>query len=388
MARTSVVKGLDECFIYGVASAYSGNGLIKALAQKYMSLAYDTGIGLFTVGLTVTGTDSGATGVIISIGAQASGVLVLDNTSGTFEDNEQITDTDTGDADVNGVPDAHIEETTREAGDTFSTVDAEVIVRATRGVRGAAADTVIIVARELAYDTQTGAFTVGQIVTGAAGATGVIVADQEDGTDGILTLDDVDESVSAFVDGEAITDPITGAAKVATGTTLVNRTATFSEGDPPDEAKQVTVAGDALSTTIVTGGAAGQMFEILRGLPSYSSTDYLLYVKSLTHEEGMFTTDVRDKGQLQERKSRGDIERSLSMTLSYINNKAGLLALADQDIIIIAEREDDRAGVVSEYHYFLQARINEENLPDESEGDEISGYTINARFERSYSLAG
>ena len=71
-----------------------------------------------------------------------------------------------------------------------------------------------------------------------------------------------------------------------------------------------------------------------------------------------------------------------------MNNKAGLLALADQDIIIIFEREDDRAHVVSEYHYFLQARINQSNMPDESEGDEISAYTVNARFERAYTIPG
>ncbi len=387
MARTSVAKNLEELYVYGVLSPYTGNGLIKKITTKYMDVAYDGGSVVFVVGLLVTGANSGATGRIISIGAQASGTLVLDNTSGTFEDNEVITDSGTGAAVVDGVPSPHITEVTRDADDSFSTADGEVVVRATRGLKGTTA-AVVTVARELAYDTQTGAFTVGQTVTGAAGATGVIVADQEDGTDGILTLNNVDESVSAFVDGEAITDPITGAAKVAAGTTLNDRTATFVPGDPPDEAKQVTVAGDALSTTILTGGAAGDAFEILRGLPTYASSDYLLYATAKSHEEGDIAQAIRDKGQLQEWKLRADIERRLSLSLSYLNSKAGLLALADQDIIIIAEREDDRAGVISEYHYFLQARINQENMPDESEGDEISGYVINARFERSYTIAG
>jgi len=387
MSRTSVVKNLDELFVYGVVNSYTGNGLIKKITAKYMTVAYDGGSVVFVVGLLVTGTNSGATGWVISTGAEASGVLVLDDTDGTFEDDEVITDSGTGAAVVNGVPSPHITEFTRDAEDSFSTSDAEVVVRAIRGVKGTAA-TVITVARELAYDTQTGAFTVGQVVTGAAGATGVIVADQDNGPTGILTLDSVDESTNAFVDGEAITDPITGAAKVAAGTTLNDRTATFAQGDPPDEAKQVAVAGDALSTTLITGGAAKDAFEILRGLPTYSSSDYLLYVKAKSHEEGDIPTRVEDKGQLQHRKPRADVERRLSMTLSYINSKAGLEALADQDIIIIAEREDDRAHVISEYHYFLQARINQNNLPDESEGDEISGYVINARFERSYTIAG
>ncbi len=390
MGRTSVVKALDELYVYGILNSNTGNGLIKKVTTKYMTVAYDGGTVVFVVGLVVTGAVSFATGVIISTGAEASGNLVLENTSGTFEDDEVITDSGTGAAVVNGVPSPHITEVTRDAEDSFSTADAEVVVRAIRGVKGST-NAVITVARELAYDTQTAAFTVGATVSGAAGATGLIVADQDNGATGILTLDDVDESISAFVDGEVLTDDSggpNGAAKVAAGTTLNDRSATFSQGDPPDEAKQVTVNGDALSTTIITGGAAGDAFEILRGLPAYSSSDYLLFVNAKTAEEGDIATRVDDKGQLQHRKTRADVERRLSMTVSYVNSKAGLLALTDQDIIIIAEREDDRAQVVSELHIFLQARINQENLPDESEGDEISGKVITARYERAYTISG
>jgi len=385
MARTSVVKALDEVYLYAVLNSFTGNGLIKKLTAIEMTVAYDGGSVVFVVGLLVTGADSGATGRVTSTGATASGNLVLDNTSGTFEDDEVITDSGTGAAVVNGVPSPHITEVTRDAEDSFSTADGEVVVRATRGLKGTVA-AVVTVARELAYKDQTGNYTVGLTVTGAGGATGVIVADQQDGTDGILTLSDVDESVDVFNDSEALTDTDTGAADV--DGTLTDRTATFAPGDPPDEAKQVTVAGDGLSTTLLTGGAAGDAFEILRGIPTYSSSDYLLYATAKSHEEGDIAQAIRDKGQLQEWKLRADIERRLSLTLSYLNSKAGLLALADQDIIIIAEREDDRAGVITEYHYFLQARINQENMPDESEGDEISGYVINARFERSYTIAG
>ena len=205
-----------------------------------------------------------------------------------------------------------------------------MVGRAIRGLKGTTA-AVVTVARELAYDTQTATFKVGATLTGVAGATAVIAADQDNGATGILTLNSVDESVSAFVDGEIITDDSggpNGSAKVAAGTTLNDRTATFAVGDPPDEAKQVTVAGDGLSTTLLTGGAAGDAFEILRGLPTYTSADYLLYVTAKTHEEGERTIPVRDKAQLQHRKLRADIERKLSMTINYMNSKAGLLGLS------------------------------------------------------------
>lgn len=70
-----------------------------------ISLGYDGGSAVFAVGLTVTGTTSGATGTVLNIGAaQASGTLVLTDVRGTFVDNEVITDSSTGAAVVNGSP--------------------------------------------------------------------------------------------------------------------------------------------------------------------------------------------------------------------------------------------------------------------------------------------
>ncbi len=70
-----------------------------------ISLGYDGGSAVFVVGLTVTGTTSGATGTVLNIGAaEASGTLVLTDVRGTFVDNEIITDSGTGAAVVNGSP--------------------------------------------------------------------------------------------------------------------------------------------------------------------------------------------------------------------------------------------------------------------------------------------
>lgn len=64
---------------------------------------------------------------------------------------------------------------------------------------------------QLNYDGQTGAFTEGQIVTSAGGATGYITADHNSDPTGTLVLRTVR---GTFVDDETITDPITGAAVV------------------------------------------------------------------------------------------------------------------------------------------------------------------------------
>lgn len=64
----------------------------------------------------------------------------------------------------------------------------------------------------LDYDTQTGNYTVGQIVTGGtSGATGLIVYDNDAGATGTLTLDNIN---GTFQNGETITDGVTGSAKV------------------------------------------------------------------------------------------------------------------------------------------------------------------------------
>jgi hypothetical protein len=65
---------------------------------------------------------------------------------------------------------------------------------------------------QLDYDGQSGAFTEGQIVTSTGGVTGYITADHNNGDNtGTLVLRTVR---GTFVDNEAITDPVTGAALV------------------------------------------------------------------------------------------------------------------------------------------------------------------------------
>ncbi len=67
------------------------------------SLAYDAQSGAFTAGLTVTGTTSNATGVIvIDDDDGATGTLTLRSDTGTFQNDEAITDTSTGAATING----------------------------------------------------------------------------------------------------------------------------------------------------------------------------------------------------------------------------------------------------------------------------------------------
>jgi hypothetical protein len=69
------------------------------------------------------------------------------------------------------------------------------------------------------YDAQSGAFTVGEVITGGtSSATATIVSDQDDGVTGVLRVKTV---TGTFVDNETITDPVTGSAttNIPTGAT-------------------------------------------------------------------------------------------------------------------------------------------------------------------------
>jgi len=77
----------------------TGGIYLTAGGSNYSVLKYDAQTGNFTVGNTITGASSGATGVILEDNdTGTSGYLTLANVSGVFEDNETITDTGTGSA--------------------------------------------------------------------------------------------------------------------------------------------------------------------------------------------------------------------------------------------------------------------------------------------------
>ncbi len=59
---------------------------------KNYTLNYDGGTAVFTAGATLTGTTSHATAIIVSTGVVASGTLTLHTITGTFQNNEPITD--------------------------------------------------------------------------------------------------------------------------------------------------------------------------------------------------------------------------------------------------------------------------------------------------------
>ncbi|TET41495.1 MAG: hypothetical protein E3J60_04505 [Dehalococcoidia bacterium] len=145
-------------------------------------LLYDAEVTAFTtLGQIITGGTSGATAELVAATDWGpTGVLTLRGVKGTFQDNETITGSTEGSATVNGT-----------VGDTY-----------------------------LAYDVETGAFTVGNVVTSTSGAKRILRGLQDDGTSGRMVLQvDITQTGSnrdpyykVFQDNEAITDTGTGSA--------------------------------------------------------------------------------------------------------------------------------------------------------------------------------
>jgi hypothetical protein len=92
------VNGVDPGFIY------DGTAFYPALAGGVYGLSYDAETIAFTVGETLTGGTSGATAEIVKvIDNGTTGVLWLTGITGTFQNNEAITDSNGGAATADGV---------------------------------------------------------------------------------------------------------------------------------------------------------------------------------------------------------------------------------------------------------------------------------------------
>jgi hypothetical protein len=91
------VNGTDPALLY------DGTNFVPVGATAVYALDYDAETAPFTVGETVTGGTSGATGVIIKImGTSPTGTLWINTLTGNFQDNEVITDGLGGSADADG----------------------------------------------------------------------------------------------------------------------------------------------------------------------------------------------------------------------------------------------------------------------------------------------
>lgn len=86
----------------GGAANMDTGGFIGIYAARRATLAYNGQTVAFTIGNTLTGAQSGATGKLVAGGSGATGTLTLISISGQFQQGEGLTDQGTGNGNVNG----------------------------------------------------------------------------------------------------------------------------------------------------------------------------------------------------------------------------------------------------------------------------------------------
>jgi len=158
----------------------------------------------------------------------------------------------------------------------------------------------------------------------------------------------------------------------------------FAAGDPPGTAvhSAADAAIDLGAEPTLTAGVDGDMVAIVEQPKAVTwATNGIPYVTAISQEPNELRRDIRDKDQLQHRKKMSLEGGVLTLTAKYENAKRGLSKYVDQDIIVIGERIDDRAGMVTEKCIFYGSRINAISAPSEAEGDSDSDVSIPIAYE-------
>lgn len=161
----------------------------------------------------------------------------------------------------------------------------------------------------------------------------------------------------------------------------------FAVGDPPGTIRSIASGDIAAAITAITGGVSGDQFGIFKRPPAYSS-GLIPYVTAKSSEPLPGKRDIRDRGALTDRKKMAQQGGVLNLTARHENANAGLSKFVDQDILVILEREDNRAGVVNETEIYYGSYIHALPGPNESEGDTDTDVTVAIPYETIAVLPG
>lgn len=170
---------------------------------------------------------------------------------------------------------------------------------------------------KLKYKAQTANFTVGQVLTGGtSGATGTISADADGGATGTLTLTGV---LGTFIDGEIITDALTGSA-TADGSQYGETTLTLDVATPgaTDHGFQVNDVLYLNSTDV--NFASGLRTITARTLTTVTYTDVVATAQAATPNIGNVSFDVGEATTTGSTVVNGDIvsvNTAASLTSAY-----------------------------------------------------------------------
>lgn len=240
-------------------------------------LLYDAQSAAFTAGLVLTGGTSGATAEIITdTDNGTTGILTLGNIKGTFADNEAITDSGSGAAVANGT-----------VGDTY-----------------------------LLYDAQASNFsTIPQLITGGtSGAVRQLVAQQDDGTSGILVAKVSSATTASHYLPFADNETVTGASDGSITVNGASVTATAGYGNIKIWFVNGTITHGSVTGTFTAG-------ETVTGGTS-SATGVMLLDSSGTMTLGNVVGTFQSAETLTGGSSSATASSTSTLTSAYTMNKA------------------------------------------------------------------
>jgi hypothetical protein len=213
----------DEVTAVITSSAVSGQTTLALSGNGTTRIFYDAEVATFTEGKTLVGAISGATAKIVGkTDWGTEGVMTLAAISGTFQNNEQITDDATGDATVNGTVAAGFIEYEDEDGGPFEV--GETITGATSGASGtltALQDDGATGKFLIEMDIGSGDFAVGETIEGATSEATATVTTFNKAHGPLFSVDDVGAPFGYFVTDtwywleiKSVTDDVTAVAIV------------------------------------------------------------------------------------------------------------------------------------------------------------------------------
>jgi len=155
-------------------------------------------------------------------------------------------------------------------------------------------------------------------------------------------------------------------------------TLTFTGGTAPNQG-QVQLTPEASGTYFsVTGGVAGDIFEIYT-LQSYASSDQINWIDNFDGPAVPGKRNVTEKGTVKFKKRVFNVEKTWTATQRYANSTVDLLKYAGNDFTLIMERQDDDGGVTTETLFVFDA-YHDVGLPSGSTGDSDSSVSIDGTY--------
>jgi len=164
-----------------------------------------------------------------------------------------------------------------------------------------------------------------------------------------------------------------------------NDDALFTANVPPGMGLRVAIT-EELSVTCESGGAQGQVFDIMKDY-DFSAATAELYVKNLSGSPEKLYRGIYDKGDLKGRKAYANVEKTLQISQTYQHGEIGFIDFCNIDYAMQVLRKDDRGELTTE-EFLYYGCFHDRPIPSEQDGDNDTESSFDIRYEAFASIAG